>query len=276
MTLLPKRFWLCLLALATLSTAVAATTMRADDDDYDESIRRPIRRLHPEREREKAIKKWEAEQARKQQAEQKAATQASPLSDPWGDASASTAPAAGKEDLYRLLNKDYSIKHYDIPSSPQPMTWRDEPVTSLESDLLPHFARSGHRYTPAGTTMKRTDNQCYFYFDEGGPLHLRVQYYADDPLNYDRMVFTIDGFDYDFTTMARPQRGRDGRMYWEITDDQLTTANRDLVYALSHASWIRLKLLGANGINHVKLLTERQVDDFARAWDLYRLYGGNL
>ncbi|MCQ2289260.1 MAG: hypothetical protein MJZ74_09205 [Muribaculaceae bacterium] len=107
-------------------------------------------------------------------------------------------------------------------------------------------------------------------------MHLRLQYYADDPLNYNDMVFTIDGFDYKFHP-TNIQRGKgDGVMIWEQSDDVLREADKDLVYALAHCHWVRLKLHGADGMNHVKLIGEEQIKSFKETYQLFLLRNGSI
>ena len=267
------RFVMMAVACMALCGATSFAMPQPDEEDYDESIRKPIRRLHPERERAKAIKQWEEEQARKAAAQQQQGGAAAHSADPWAESGVDVPD--GKEALYELLNKDYSLKQY-VPDGPKRLQWVDEPVSASMSDLLPHFDKNGGRYTPRGTTMKQSENAIYFYFVDNGPLRLRVQYFADDPLNFSEMVFTIDGFEYHYRPSGT-QRGRQGtRFYWETSDEALGTADRDLVYALTHCHWARVKLLGANGIDHVKMFTTGQLEDFARLWQLYRLKGGTL
>ena len=108
------------------------------------------------------------------------------------------------------------------------------------------------------------------------PLHLRVQYYADDPLQFNEILFTIDGFDYSYRALS-PQRGKGaGRMIWEFSDQEVASSDRDLLYALSHANWVRMSLVGSDGTKHVKLLTETQIRDFYLVLQLFRLLGGRI
>ena len=107
--------------------------MAQSENDYDESIRMPVRRLHPEREREKARKKLQQELDSKNKSQQDV--------EDWEDASqnsgkkkdtrrvvgSSPAPksTADKSALNALLNKDYSLVQY-VPAAPVRMVWRDE------------------------------------------------------------------------------------------------------------------------------------------------------
>ena len=65
--------YIILLLVALLAVPVGMASVARDDDDKDPSIKPGIRRLHPERERAKAVKKLQEQMSRK--AESKA--------DPW-------------------------------------------------------------------------------------------------------------------------------------------------------------------------------------------------
>ena len=67
-----KRYILLLLVALLVAPVGMASSMR-DDDDKDPSIKPGIRRLHPERERLKAMKKLQEQMSRK----------AEPKDDPW-------------------------------------------------------------------------------------------------------------------------------------------------------------------------------------------------
>ena len=269
-----------------------------DDEDYDVSIRKGIRRLHPERERAKAQKQLQEQMSRK----------APPKEDPWdmtGEVwgTVDYVPVAAKDsttgttaegirlnrtsktnadqsELNRLINTDYSIKEYGMGI--RRMTWHDEPVTDTRERLMPYFA-----VTDSGDCLSKyvsldtTSNEVYFSFalrDDSvpGPLRLCVQYCADDPLNYDQITFTIDDFDYIFYPAPHPSgRHKDG-LFWETSDDILQEGYKDLVYALAHSHWVIVKLQSTHGINHVKMLNDGQREDFANTLALYRLLGGTL
>lgn len=291
-----KRLILLLLVVLLAAPAGMASTAR-DDDDKDPSIKPGIRRLHPERERAKAMKKLQEQMSRK----------AEPKDDPWDTSdeawgTVDLPPTVVKDSdavegrrltpTYRhttkspeeqaaldsLLAVDYSIKEYGY----RRMTWQDLPVTATIDQLMPAFTvdESGDCYSRY-VSREMGSNEVYFTFsiDEDslpGPLRLRVQYCADDPLDFDQLVFTIDGFDYLFYP-SEPQRGElDGGLYWELSDDELQPAYKDLVYALAHSNWVALKLMSTRGINHVKMLTDGQRADFANTLDFYRLLGGSL
>ncbi len=281
-----------LLFTIAISPPMHAQDHPTSEREYDESIRRPIRRLHPEREREKALKEYQRQQAAKAAA------------DPWADSGSNDADKPKKADgrkvvrrttqqpaasdnadkalLNELLSKDYSLVQI-VPDAAKPYVWIDEPVEATEPDLLKHVDRSAQgaavRYMPRGATMDNTKNAFYLYFDERtepGPLHLRVQYYADDPLNYNRIDFNIDGFEYTFTP-ANKHNGRvHGRMIWENSDDTMDLDDKDLLYALTHGQWVSISLVGHDGINHVKILSDEQLQALRSVLQLYLLRGGSI
>lgn len=290
-----KKLLLYVIVATTLGMGVATATP-PDEDDYDESVRLPVRRLHPEREFDKMMKKMHQEKSAKQQkeAEKKARKQAKKDAKKAAKAGErkvvatrqQPASTTDKSLMRELLSKDYSIKKYElIYEEPKPITWKDDPIATNVKELLNNIKKIEQRaatlYVSQEVTMASDANEVYFCFEgndtrANGGLHLRVSYFADDPLHYHDIVFTIDGFDYVFTP-SHPMRGKQGsRMYWERSDDVMASEHKDLVYALSHCHWARMSLRGADGMNHVKMLTKVQLKAFTHTFELYRAMGGTL
>ena len=287
--------YIVLLLVALLAAPMVMASAVCDDDDHGSLPKREIRRLHPERERAKAMKKLQEQMSRK----------AEPKDDPWdttGDlwGTVDVPPTALRDSnavegrrlqgprtsktpaeqaaLDSLLSVDYSYTEFGY----RRMTWLDLPVTATIDQLMPYFTVEDGECRSKYVSLDKTSNEVYFAFEihEGdslpGPLRLCVRYCADDPLDFDQMVFTIDGYDYPFYP-ADPQRGTlDGDLYWEYSDDVMREVHKDLVYALAHSNWVALKLLSTRGIHHVKMLTDGQRADFAHTLDLYRLCGGDF
>lgn len=268
----------------------------ADEEDKDPSIRPGIRRLHPERERAKAVKILMEQRSRK----------ADPNADPWDtsgdlwgtvdlppvttrDSNAvegqrlkspirTSKTPAEQAAIDSLLAGDYSLTEYGY----RRMTWRELPVTASLDHLIPGFTvdEDGDCYSRY-VSRDKMSNEVYFVFNMGqdsvpGPLRLCVQYCADDPLDFDQLLFTIDGFDYPFYPAATERGTLQGDLYWEQSNDVLKPVHKDLVYALAHSHWVALKLVSTRGIHHVKLLNDGQLNDFAHTLDLYRLLGGHI
>ena len=291
-----KRYIILLVVALLGALVVGASTVR-DDDDKDPSIQRGIRRLYPERERAKAIQKLRQQMSRK----------ADPNADPWDTSDEvwgtvdlpplDTRDSAAVEGhrlngvnyhtrktpaeqaaLDSLLSLDYSIKEYGY----RRMKWQDLPVTATLDQLMPYFVLDEHGDCYSRYVSRAKDsNEVFFVFtidDDSvpGPLRMCVQYCADDPLDFDQMVFTIDGYDYPYYPTNHESGNVDDNLFWETSDDVLQPAYKDLVYALAHSNWVALKMMSTRGIHHVKMLTDGQREDFAHTLDLYRLLGGEL
>lgn len=192
-----------------------------------------------------------------------------------------------KSFLQEILNKDYSIKEYDFSADePKRMVWQDDTINESQDNLVPFFRSTkilgSQSIIPVKAVVDNKVNDVFLYFTEDAQhqpiaLRLRHQYYADDPLNYTDMVFTIDGFDYKFHPVNIKRGKGDGIMIWEQSDDELKVADKDLVYALAHCKyWAQIKLHGDDDMTHVKLLTKEQIDAFKRTLQLYLLRGGSF
>ncbi len=288
-----NRLLLYMVLAATFSVGAVATPI-PDEKDYDESVRLPVRRLHPERQFDQAMKEMHKKHEAKAQKEEekRAKKEAKKAAKNAKGESRVVATVqqpqstADKSLMKELLSKDYSIKKYTpMYEEPKPITWKDDPVNSDVHSLLAGVdgTRKGGAtlYTPKGISMANDANEVFFCFDSDGSratsrLRLRVQYFADDPLYYSDIQFTIDGFNYSFHP-SKPSRGKMGaRMYWEQSEDVLNSQHKDLVYALSHCHWARMSLKGADGMNHVKMLTAAQLEAFTNTLELYRAMGGNF
>lgn len=290
--------YILLLLVILLAAPVGTASATRDDDDKDPSIQRGIRRLHPERERAKAMKKLQEQMARK----------AEPKDDPWDTSddlwgTVDLPPVALKDSaavegrrlkprqlstsktpeeqaaLDSLLAIDYSLTEFGY----RRMKWRDLPVTRTIDQLMPGFVlNEDGDYVSKYVSFAPTSNEVYFAFAmaEGdslpGPLRLCVRYCADDPLDFDQLIFSIDGYDYLFYPSDHHHSTLPDGLYCETSDDVLTASYKDLVYALAHSNWVALKLVSTRGIHHVKMLTDGQRSDFAATLDLYRLLGGNF
>ncbi len=283
-----------LILLMVVLVAVPVGMAQTSGDDKDPSIKPGIRRLHPERERAKAQKKLQEQMSRK----------AEPKDDPWdtSDEVWGTVDAprvAAKQDnaveghrllnttktsaeqarLDSLLSVDYSIAEYSY----RRMRWHDLPVTTTIDKLAPSFVvTEAGDYVSKYVSHELTSNEVFLTFSMAeedsvpGPLRLCVHYCADDPIDFDLLIFNIDGYDYPFYPVETHQGELADGLYWQWSDDEIVVPYKDLVYALAHCHWVALKLMSTRGIHHVKMLTEGQRTDFAATLDLYRLLGGTF
>ena len=189
--------------------------------------------------------------------------------------------AAEDSILNELLDlSKYELKSY-LPEEPKRLVWQDDSITVPVDSLMPKVKNGQLGMMPWGVSTDNTENAIYLYFKEDAdgrpePLRLRIQYYADDPLNFYEAEFSINGFEYHFKP-SNFQRGKSGgKMIWENSDDVVTVADKDLIYALAHCDWAILKLLAPNGINHNKQLSDEQLAHFRNMLNLYLLKGGKI
>ncbi len=288
-----KYILMLLLALLAIPAGMASGT--GDDDDKDPSVRPGIRRLHPERERAKAMKKLQEQMSRK----------AEPKEDPWD----MTDEVWGTVDLPPVALKDSAAveghrvgprpdSHYSstgqdgIGSDSEygstlddygyyRMTWQDLPVTSTIDQLMPSFVVSeAGDYLSKYVSGDGTGDEVYFTFNMSdslpGPLRLCMRCRADDEMDLDQVIFSIDGYNY----MFYPREHRQGRLgdgaLWMMVDDELDVRYKDLIFALAHGHVVAIKLMSTRGAQRVKLLNDGQRADFAATLDLYRLLGGQF
>lgn len=277
-----------------------SAAISADEQDFDESIRLPVRRLHPERNKKKAdtdatgeSKNADAESAnpddfsqrmRRERARLQRKSQAEVDSGQSVTDIPQQTPGTDKAWLDKLLSTDYTIKSIE-DYMPQRLRWTDEPVGQSQSQLLPYFSSTilpdgTTRYMPKDVRMENNYNGLYLYFDtnRGKPqgLRLRAQYYADDALDIERVDFIINGFKYGYTPLTVNRGKGNGRMVWENFDDAVGTPMKDLVYALTHGHAVIVKFVGSRGFSHVKELTADEIKDMYRTLELYRAMGGSI
>ena len=186
---------------------------------------------------------------------------------------------AAQAKLDSLLAIDYSFKK--LQYGPQPLVWVDEQINESKKELSKTLRVSSERVIPKDVKMEVTNNDFFFYFDvEDGkpqPLRFHAQYYADAPLQIEGISFVVNGFKYDFTLANLPKTGKIGsRFYWETLDEELKVADKDLVYALAHATWARAMFIGGIGFNHVYRFSEDQIKDFYAVYALYLKMGGKF
>jgi hypothetical protein len=210
--------------------------------------------------------------------EQKAALEAQQLKQAQED-------AKRQAELDSLLNMDYTIVHYDLPEvKNDPYKWDDdEEITTPKDSLLALFnvnSKNGElEFIHKGINTNEKENDCYIYFttDKDGvpsPLRLVVHYYADDPINFYMLKFTLGRFPYEFTP-TKINRSNDGKFYTENFDNALDVNSRDIVAGLAQCKYANI-LLVSKDVSHRLYLTDKQIERFRNTYKLYRLMGGKL
>lgn len=188
-------------------------------------------------------------------------------------------------ELDSLLNMDYSIVHYDLPEVKyEPYKWEDdEVITAPEDSLIALFnvsSKNGElEFIHKGINTNEKENDCYIYFTANkdgvpGPLRFVVHYYADDPINFYMLKFTLGRFPYEFTP-TNIKRSNDGKFYTENFDNALDVNSRDIVAGLAKCKYANI-LLVSKDVSHRLYLTDKQLERFRNTYMLYRKLGGTL
>ncbi|MGM9803908.1 MAG: hypothetical protein ACI308_07010 [Muribaculaceae bacterium] len=154
----------------------------------------------------------------------------------------------------------------------------EEEIMSREELLTAFEQRAGNgrsRYVPklAPTTVEK--NYIFLYFDVPsdnavGPVAMRVQYYADDPLDTQAVEFTINGAKYSVAANGLKTKQR-GIFTSEWFDVEMTGDNQALLEAMGFANYVKLKFIGKS-CNHIKSLTDEQVAQLRKAYFLHKSY----
>ena len=192
--------------------------------------------------------------------------------------------ARRKAELDSLLNLDFTIVHYDIPDGPEPFVWEENeeitsPLDSLESLFKKTTLSDGsieYIYRGINTNFRENDVYSYFIVKDGVPLPMRfvVHYFADDPVDFYTLKFTLDGFEYKFTP-KNIQHSTEGIYYSERFDEQLDSEARDFVAGLAHCHYANI-LLQSKSVSHRLYMSDKQLERFRETYKLYRLLGGTL
>ncbi len=192
----------------------------------------------------------------------------------------SAEEARRQAELDSLLNMDYSLVKYTIPDL-EPYKWEDNEIIKTElNDLSPSFRISGNQclYSNINTSIKHND--FYMYFDtnnEGSAdaLHFVVHFYADDSIDFYKMVLNADGFTYEYTP-KNLNRSRDGIYYAENFDDVVGDDLKDIVAALAHCEYAHIILISNRGLNHRVVFKPEKLKQFKDTYEIFRLMGGKI
>lgn len=169
---------------------------------------------------------------------------------------------APKHETYRPFGASVTRRVYD-----------EEKMT--QEQLLASFnpkRRVGFTlYKPKSAPSIVERNSVYLYFEvptggKPGPMQIRVQYYADDRLDTQKVEFQINGEKYVLTPSHLDTR-KEGKYVSEWFDMTLDGDNEALVEAMGFANYVRVKFIGKS-VSHIKDLTRDQVADLRRAYFL--------
>lgn len=199
--------------------------------------------------------------------------------------SINAANAQRDAELDSLLNMDYTIVHYEI-AEPEPYKWDPNEVIDTPLETIMASFRTGKSTTGGDTEYIHKEinsstkvNDIYVYFNATNgvpePMRFVVHFYADDPINFDKLRFNIDGFKYEFVP-ENIKRTNDGKFYSENFDNAMNADTRDIIAGLAHCTYANVLLVNERGISHRIYFKEKQLKHFKETYELYRKMGGQL
>ena len=188
-------------------------------------------------------------------------------------------------ELDSLLNMDYSLVHYEV-SGPEPYKWDPNEVITTPQDVLMEMFKTGTpttggdtEYILKGINSNYKINDVYFYFNTTDgipePLRLVVHFYADDQINFSKLLFNLDGFKYEYVP-TNIKRTNDDIFYSERFDNAMNEQSRDIVAGLAHCDYAEVLLVSEHGVSHRIYFSDKQLKHFKETYELYRLMGGKL
>ncbi|HWB24684.1 MAG TPA: hypothetical protein VG738_04350 [Chitinophagaceae bacterium] len=202
-----------------------------------------------------------------------------------GDDIATTTLFAGRSEREKEIEKRiYALP--DVTTKAGDNTTSAPAVDSAKiKDLLKYFSVKKDEFSTTNTVWYGVKTipdyvnvntiYCYFGTDNGvaDNLRFRIQYTADDWLFFKQVQFSIDGKAFEYEPSDTKTDNGDGRI-WEWFDEGLTSADKDLIYALANAKTAKMKLIGTHYYS-VKEITQSQITGISRTLDLYKAMGGS-
>lgn len=192
---------------------------------------------------------------------------------------------ATKDQKEKEIKQYYRLLVYDSMQDPVYNNVTPK-VDSLKiKELTKHFrinsdefSNEDKKWYQPKTAPRYTNSNgiyCYFQTENGIPsnLRFRVQYFAENWLFFSVIKFSVDGKAFEFIPNDTQTDSGNGGYIWEWCDQNLTIADKELIYALANAKNAKMKFIGSQYAD-VKTITQEQINSIKQTIELYNALGG--
>ena len=131
----------------------------------------------------------------------------------------------------------------------------------------------------APKSVNRNGVYCYFVMYEGKPvtLRFRYQYYSDEWLFIESMIFNIDGENITIIPDMDTDCG-DGGKIWEWCDEAVIGGNsvdEKFIAKIANAKSVKVKMNGSQYYD-TRVLTAEQIKSIKDTYEYYKALGGKF
>ena len=152
-----------------------------------------------------------------------------------------------------------------------------KPLFNEETDEFSDFVWVTPKTAPK--FVNRNGVYCYFVMHGGKPvtLRFRYQYYADEWLFIESMIFNIDGENITIIPDMDTDCG-DGGKIWEWCDEAVVGGNsvdEKFIAKIANAKSVKVKMNGSQYYD-TRVLTAEQIKSIKDAYEYYKALGGKF
>lgn len=152
-----------------------------------------------------------------------------------------------------------------------------KPLFNEETDEFSDFVWVTPKTAPK--SVNRNGVYCYFVMYGGKPvtLRFRYQYYADEWLFIESMIFNIDGENITIIPDMDTDCG-DGGKIWEWCDEAVVGGNsvdEKFIAKIANAKSVKVKMNGSQYYD-TRVLTAEQIKSIKDTYEYYKALGGKF
>lgn len=184
-------------------------------------------------------------------------------------------------DISKDSSKDKDSLNYALQKE------QDSMNNELIKKLKPLFNEKTDKYdankkiwiTPKNAPVYNNQKGNYLYFEmkneRANNLRFKFQYYSDDWLFIENLVFLIDDEPIKYTPKSSVERDHDGGKIWEWFDDSVSKSDLVLFEKISNAQEVEIKINGSKYYDERKL-TKKDIETFKNTLEYFKALNGRV